>query len=70
MTLDLDVGTAPTLSLVEWHHMPQLRPGLATSSDGRVKIWDEKACLILPAPAAEILQRIEARKACSRGADC
>jgi len=50
------------MQIVEWHYMPQVRPGIATSSDGRVKVWDENACLVLPAPAAKILEDIEARR--------
>jgi hypothetical protein len=57
------------MQTVEWYHL-QMRPWIATSSDGRVKIWNEMgACLVLPSPAAEILERIEARRACSRDAD-
>jgi hypothetical protein len=53
-----------SFKITEWFYMPQYRPNVATSDDGRVKIWDDKgACLILPAPAADILRDIEAREA-------
>jgi hypothetical protein len=46
-----------------WHYN-QMRPGVAISENGRVKVYDnDGSCLIFPAPAAEILECMEARAA-------
>lgn len=45
-----------------WHYNPDT-PGIATSSDGEVMLYDEHARVVMPAPAAEILERISVRRA-------
>ena len=52
------------IKCVEWRYL--LGRSTATCSDGRLKIWDEHETLVFPAPAAEIFERIEARKAVSQ----
>lgn len=40
-------------------------PGIATATDGRLAIFDNKQVLIMPAPAAEIYTSIKVRR-CAR----
>jgi len=53
-----------TTDSVEIWHYNQMRPDIAISEDGRIKIYDDDGSyLIFPAPSAEILERMEARAA-------
>ncbi len=50
-------------AVVIWYNAEQFHPGIATSSDGRLRVTQGEQSVILPAPAADIWTDICARKA-------
>jgi hypothetical protein len=52
---------------VEWYHTPQFHPGIATSSDGRLRVEQDGEILEFPAPSADIWTDICARRAVRNG---
>lgn len=51
------------LTIVEWYNFEQFYPGIAYSSDGRVRVAQGDWIVILPAPAADILKDSWTRQA-------